>query len=262
VSLGTQRSALEWHDLGGHFRWCWLSLPGSDGLLARLDRPVGVVAQRGVLLTLSVSSGVVTPETNISPRSLAEQVLAGSEGEGNPARFACLRQRVWDLFEQDRFGRTVPHVMVAAMERPGVLRVWRAGPNGIAVLARGRVRLESEDLRVPALRGLGVDLSEVGSTFLRDDELLASVTDFTQLEPEESRHNEIELSVERGEAVLMLSRGAFPFAPPGGSEPAETWWSAEAGWRHGMSAYVVVVANGELPVESTDALLRFANLET
>ena len=154
------------------------------------------------------------------------------------------------MFQDGRFDRGVPDIMAVLAGQDGKLHVWRAGPNGIAVADNGGVRLVSEDLRMAALQRLGASLDQRWTT----EPLLAEVSELTQLEPPGSASQEITIQLGNESCLLLMSRGAMPFAAPSSTEATDEWWGRDAGWRHGLGATVVAIAREGSTAEATGAV--------
>jgi len=170
-------------------------------------------------------------------RTVAE-LLDETRDADDAAVLETLRQEIWRMYREGRFDRAVPDIMAVVAGDVGTLRVWRAGPNGIAIAEEGRVRLLSEDLRMTSLQRLGACLDERWSK----QPLLAEVSELTQIEPPDSSHQEVAADPDSG-CVLLMSRGAMPFAAPSNPEATEAWWGRDAGWRHGLGGAVVAIAS-------------------
>jgi len=136
----------------------------------------------------------------------------------------------------------------------GKLHVWRAGPNGVAVAENGHVRLVSEDLRMAALQRLGASLDQRWSR----EPLLAEVSELTQIEPPGSSRQELSLDLNDESSLLLMSRGAMPFAAPSHAETIAEWWGRDAGWRHGLGATLIAIGLEESKSQCHDVLAGLA----
>ncbi len=242
-----------WRPFDSGLRLCEFEAGPSDGPLHSLHQPTVTRIQGRVLISLSVSTGV--PPSTIgavldqAAAELLDKVRAGNES----APLETVRQEVWRMFQAGRFDRGVPDIMAVVPGDGEKLRVWRAGPNGLALTGNGQVHLASEDLRMAALHRLGAALDERWSK----DPLLAEVSELTQIEPSDSSRQELVVDLHDGCALLM-SRGAMPFAAPSNPVGTAEWWGRDAGWRHGLGATVVAIAAEGFRSEGTSVLSTLA----
>lgn len=227
-----------WQSFCGDLWLRRLDIDSSTGELAAASSPIIVRTRGHVLLAVTVPAAMAWPGGTVALRNVADELLEAMEQSEPDAAISVLRDAVWRRFEAGAFDRGVPEVMAVVANRSGKLRAWRAGPNGVAQLTPTGVALASEDLRFGALKRLGVSLEARWTS----DPLRAEVSELTQLEPPHSAAQE--LQVDRGSGVLLCSRGALPFAAPSSGESPAAWCERDAGWRHGLGAMVLLIAEG------------------
>ncbi len=252
------RPGFTWHCLQGGFRFGHVGVPAVPGLLTHLHQPTVVSARGRLLVALSLSAGVAEHRArDILDRAVDQLLDLEDEKREAGAVLASLRAEVWRQFEAVLLERATPSVMAVVALATGVLAVWRAGPNGVALARDGEVRLLSEDLRFGALRRMGVDLTQT-SWGLLGDPLLGEVSDLTELEPPTSARQEFLVALHAGASLVLMSRGAFPFAPPAATGAAD-WWHQDAGWRHGLGADLVAIAHEQGGDEGQALLAAFCS---
>jgi len=239
----------KWSLFGDGLHFCELRTEPFDGPLRSLHQPTVTRARGRVLIALSASSGILPSEVEHTLNSVVEELLDDAVGADDSTLLGTLQQRIWRMFQDGRFDRGVPDVVAVIAGDLGEVRLWRAGPNGIAAAENGRVRLLSEDLRIAAMRRLGGLLDE---KWCRDP-LIAEVSELTQIEPPNSSRQELTADL-RHRCLLLLSRGAMPFAAPSTPEPTAGWWGRDAGWRHGLGANVIAIASERSRPEAISAL--------
>ena len=144
--------ASEWRPLSVDMRVCEFAAGPSDGPLHSLHQPTVTSVRGRVLISLSASTGVPPSAVADVLRQAVAELLDKVREASEPTLLEALRQEVWRMFQDGHFDRGVPDIMAVVAGEGGKLRVWRAGPNGIAIAENGRVRLVSEDLRMAALQ--------------------------------------------------------------------------------------------------------------
>jgi hypothetical protein len=190
---------------------------------------------------LSVSGGLRAADPKpLLARALEE--LLSVDGPTPEEVLGRIRKRLLELYKRDAFQSAVPHGIVVHLATSGEGLSFQFGPMGTALIARERVVLLHDDERIPALRVLGAKLERAFPKELLKNELLCAVTSLTELEPNGSASGTVAFNVPTGGAVVLMSRGAFPFNVPK-QTTLEEWWSLDAGWRHGMEAMLVFVGD-------------------
>jgi hypothetical protein len=230
----------EWRPFSHGLQYRRLDVASSPGELEALAQPTVLRVRGALLVALSASSGMPRDAAESELAAIADELLARRDEATPAALLRALRDDVHRQFEAGRFDRAVPDIIAVAGDAAGALLVWRAGPNGVAVVGDGGVRLASEDLRFAALRRGGAKLE---ARWL-EQPLLGEVSELTQLEPEHALHQELSVDTRRA-CLLLLSRGALPFGAPASVEAVSAWWGRDAGWRHGMGATLVAIAGAD-----------------
>jgi len=242
-----------WKPFGTGFYFCEFDAAPSDGPLRPIHQPTVTRARGRLLISLSVSSGVAPTTVEDTLGRAIEELLDGAREGDTEELVVALQQDTWRLFQAGRFDRAVPDIMVVVSGAGGDLRSWRAGPNGVAMADNDGVRLLSEDLRLAALRRLGASLE---NSWLQNP-LLAEVSDLTQIEPPVASNPALDVDLRDG-CLLLMSRGAVPFAAPSDPEASTAWWNRDAGWRHGLGATVVAIARERSQTLGVDVLSALA----
>jgi hypothetical protein len=229
-----------WQAFGDGLKFRRLDVTSSAGELEAIAQPTVLRVRGRLLVALSASTGLPRAIAERELEAIADELVAHRDEDTPAALLRALREDVWQKFEAGRFDRALPEIMAVAGDAAGPLRVWRAGPNGVAVIGDGGARLASEDLRFAALQRAGATLEP---RWL-EQPLLSEVSELTQLESAHAKHQELSVDA-RPACLLLLSRGALPFGAPASVEALSTWWARDAGWRHGMGATLIAIAADE-----------------
>lgn len=246
----SNESASEWRPLCMDMRVREFAADPSSGPLLCLHQPTVTSVRGRVLIALSASTGVPPNAAGDVLRQAVAELLDRASKASASMILETLQREVWGMFQDGRFDRGVPEIMAVVAGQGGKLHVWRAGPNGIAVAEDGRVRLVSEDLRMAALQRLGASLDQRWT----EEPLLAEVSELTQIEPPGSSCQELTVHLSDKSCLLLMSRGAMPFAASSEAEATDEWWGRDAGWRHGLGATVVAIVHDGSTAEGADAV--------
>lgn len=225
-----------WEPFFGALSLRRIDVPPRVGPLAELGCSTVVAHVDGALVVLSASLGM-TAEVTARLQDLADELAQAAAAAAPTDVINGIRDGVRAAVDGGRFGRGLPEILAAVVDPAFGLRLWRAGANAIGSAGRAGVRLVSEDLRFAALRRRGVELPGAPR-----DPLVEEVSALLQLDPPHDAPQRMAVRMEGG-CILLLSRGAMPFGAPNVGEPGAAFWARDAGWRHGMGAVVLAIAD-------------------
>lgn len=219
---------------------------GSKGPLQDIDQPVEVRTSGGTIVMLSLSGGVRSADPTALLAEVVEALLRAATERGDDifASMLSVRKHLCTLDSSGHLHEGLPHGVIMNISPDGEVVGWRLGPVGIAAVESGSVRLLHEDDRIPALERAGATLKGVIPDGLLNNKLLSRVTSLVQLNSEDHSVGAVPCSVPHDGAILLMSRGAFPFSPPGRPLLLEDWLALDAGWNYGLSGTLAWISRG------------------